>query len=72
MQTSSANAGAGSSVRWSGDRVLAEARRRTKELFTDNPRKVQSMLAALLEEAGWEEEEFIDLLCKDVVSRGTH
>jgi len=56
--------------RWSQERVLAEARRRTKELFTANSVAVQRMLADLLVEAGWEEDDFVDALCKDVIQNG--
>lgn len=58
--------------KWTEERVLAEARRRTKELFTDNSKRVQLMLAHLLVEAGWSEEDFIDALCQDAIRRGTH
>lgn len=54
--------------RWSEKQVLTEARRRTKELF--HPKAVQEMLASLIKEAGWNEEEFIDALCQDVIKRG--
>lgn len=59
-------------ARWSTDRVLSEARRRTKLLFTDNPKKVQAMFGHLVKEAGWTDEEFIDALCTDAIQRGTH
>lgn len=58
--------------KWSEERVLSEARRRTKELFTDNPKKVQLMLAHLMVESGWTDEEFIEALCKDTIRKGTH
>lgn len=54
--------------RWSENKVLAEARKRTKELF--HPKAVQEMLAGLLKEAGWSEDEFMDALCQDVIKRG--
>jgi len=57
-------------IRWSEARLLVEARKRTKELFTDNSVRVQKMLSNLLKEAGWNEEEFIDALCKDVIAHG--
>lgn len=59
-------------TKWSKERVIDEARRRTKELFTDNMKKIQHMLACLLDEAGWTEDEFIDALCQDAIQRGTH
>lgn len=57
-------------VKWSQEKVLAEARRRTKEHF--NSKGTQVMLSGLLKEAGWTEDEFIDALCQDVIRRGTH
>ena len=58
--------------KWSREKVIREARLRTRELFTDNSRRVQVMLAKLLEEAGWSEDEFIDALCQDVIKNGSH
>lgn len=55
--------------KWSSERVLAEARRRTKELF--NPKGTQKMLDGLLKEAGWSSDEFIDALCQDVIRKGS-
>jgi len=55
-------------VRWSQARLLNEARTRTKRLA--EPVKVQEMLGNLLIEAGWEEDEFIDALCQDVIKSG--
>lgn len=59
-------------MKWSREQVLSEARGRTKELYTDNPKRVQEMLAGLLAEAGWSEDEFIDALCQDVIRKGVH
>ena len=56
--------------KWTQEQVLREARKRTKELFTDNSKKIQTMLANLMVEAGWSEEEFIDALCQDVITKG--
>ena len=53
--------------KWPRTRVLSEARKRTKELFTDNSKRIQAMLADLIAEAGWTEDEFIDALCSDVI-----
>jgi len=60
------------SEKWPKEQVLDEARRRTRALCTDNSRRIQAMLAQLLEEARWSEEEFIDALCQDTIRRGTH
>jgi len=50
--------------RWSSERVLEAARRCTKELHTDNPKKVQLVLARLMVESGWDEDDFITVLCQ--------
>lgn len=57
--------------RWTTQRVLAEARRRTRELaaLDRSVCVVREMLANLLLESGWNEEQFIDALCRDVVRR---
>jgi hypothetical protein len=57
--------------KWSEERVLAEARRRTKALNAagdNDPQKMQAMLEALYVESGWEEEDFIWALNEDVVA----
>lgn len=59
-----------SAGRWSKDQVLSEARRRTKDEFSQ--RGTAKMLAELLAEAGWSSDEFIDALCQDVVRKGVH
>ena len=71
-QSQGCSVGVEDKPRWSAVRVLAEARSRTKALNTDNARQVSKMLAGLMEEAGWDEDEFIQVLCKDVIQRGTH
>lgn len=57
-------------VRWSEEKILAEARKRTKETFS--PKSTQVMLESLLQEAGWTNVEFIDALCRDVVKKWSH
>ena len=57
-------------VRWSEAQVLAEARKRTKELTVDHPSKLQKVLGNMLIEAVRTEEQFIDALCQDVIKRG--
>jgi len=58
-------------ARWSQERILAEARKRTAALSTeetsDNASRIQKMLDELVREAGWTDSEFIDALCKDVI-----
>ena len=58
------------SAKWTKDKVLAEARKRTRALMTDNTVRVQRMLDGLVKEAGWSEEEFIDALCADIIQNG--
>lgn len=57
-------------LKWSKDRVLKEARRRTREVKDQNHTRLQEALALLMTEAGWNEGDFIDALCKDVIARG--
>ena len=58
-------------TRWSQERILAEARKRTTDLSvditSDNASRIQKMLDELVREAGWTDAEFIDALCKDVI-----
>ena len=58
-------------ARLSQERILAEARKRTAALSTeetsDNASRIQKMLDELVREAGWTDSEFIDALCKDVI-----
>lgn len=50
--------------------ILEEARKRTKDLGAENSKEVQAMLASLLEEALWTEEEFNEVLLLDIISKG--
>lgn len=59
-------------LKWSKERVLKEARRRTREVKDQNQSRLQEALAILMKEAGWNENDFIEALCKDVMSRGAH
>ena len=59
-------------LKWSKERVLKEARRRTREVKDQNQSRLQEALAILMKEAGWKEDDFIDALCKDVMARGQH
>lgn len=54
--------------RWTQDRVLAVARQRTREL-THDLNKIQGMLAQLMVESGWSNEDFSNALCLDVIQR---
>lgn len=57
--------------KWGEERVLEEARRRTRALQAAgdaDPKKVQAMLEALYVESGWDEEDFIWALNEDVVA----
>jgi hypothetical protein len=47
--------------------VIQEARKRTREMSLDNSRRVRAMLEKLLIEAGWQEADFIDVLCQNVI-----
>ncbi len=57
-------------MRWEKEVVLAEARAITKQMTTDNPIRLRTALADLLLKAGWNDEEFIDALCQDVMQKG--
>lgn len=58
--------------KWTRDKVLQEARRRTKIINVENSKRIQVMLDELLVEAGWSENEFIETLCKDAMTNGLH
>lgn len=53
--------------RWPAAMVIQEARKRTREMSLDNSRRVRAMLEKLLIEAGWQEADFIDVLCQNVI-----
>jgi hypothetical protein len=53
--------------RWPAERLLQEARDRTKATKDDGEVAVQRMLSDLLVEAGWREGDFITVLLKDVI-----
>jgi hypothetical protein len=55
--------------RWTKERVLMEARRRTHQLSVENTIRLQSMLADLMVESGWIEHDFISVLCADIANR---
>jgi hypothetical protein len=57
--------------RWPIKHALAAARERTKSIRDAGgaTKQVQLMLESLMTESGWEESEFIDELCKDVIAR---
>lgn len=57
--------------KWTRDEVLAEARRRTAAMVVQTPNGVQKMLASLIAEAGWEDNELLDALTSDLVKRAT-
>ncbi len=57
-------------ARWPEQQVLAVAREKARALMGDGQNKqLQAELAAVLVEAGWTEEEFIDVLCKDLIAK---
>lgn len=63
------------SLKWPAHELLRAARERTKAFATDNEARTREMLAQLLEQAGWEEQEFLEALVHDVAPRkasGTH
>jgi hypothetical protein len=51
--------------RWAPERVLREARARTRALNAENARQVRDMLARLLAEASWSDEQFLKLIIGD-------
>lgn len=57
--------------RWPIKNTLATARQRTKSITArgGSSKEVQMMLEALMLESGWDEADFTDELCKDVISR---
>lgn len=55
--------------RWSQERVLKEARKRTHEQMVESAKQTQRLLDELLREAGWTNEEFLDAFIQDVVSK---
>jgi hypothetical protein len=58
-------------TKWPIKNALRAARERAKSI-TDgggDQKAVQRMLAGLMLESGWDEADFIDELCKDVISR---
>jgi hypothetical protein len=57
------------SVRWSEQRILEVARQRTHDLRTAESIRLTTMLAALMQEAGWEDSEFTDALCRDIMEK---
>jgi hypothetical protein len=56
--------------RWPTDKVLSEARRQAAELARKGTARIQRMLARLLQEAGWTEEDFLDAMVRDVAQHG--
>lgn len=57
--------------RWTREDVLGEARRRVAAMVDQTPENIKSMLESLVRESGWEGEEFLSSLCKDVVRRSS-
>jgi hypothetical protein len=59
--------------RWTEERVLAEARKRTMVLVDADAGKgvIQEALAALMQESGWTEEDYTKALNRDVARRGS-
>lgn len=57
--------------KWSREEVLAEARRRTAAMVLQTPISIQKMLESLVKEAGWGDNELLDVLVKDLVRRST-
>lgn len=57
-------------LRWPEQALLREARVRAKR--ESSAKDTQAMLASLLVEALWTEEEFIEALCQDVRRQGSH
>jgi hypothetical protein len=55
--------------RWATERLLSEARMRTRQIGLDAKPEVQQMLAALLDEAGWTRAQFVKALVADVEAR---
>jgi len=56
-------------IKWSTDLVLQAARERTRSITVTDSKGIQKMLADLMVESGWSEEDFIDALCEDVKRR---
>ena len=54
--------------RWPKDQVLKVARERTHSMSRLHQARVQRMLASLLREAGWSEEEFLNVFIDDVTA----
>jgi hypothetical protein len=54
--------------KWPAERVLRTARQRTHRLAAQNQARTQRMLAGLLQEAGWTEQDFLSALVQDVAS----
>ena len=50
--------------------MLRTARSRMRALVNDNNARIQQMLASLLVEAGWTEQEFLEALLADVQENG--
>ena len=62
-------------LRWPASRVLAAARERTQSIKSMDgwtSKQVQDMLELLMKESGWNEQDFMDELIKDVQSRNRH
>lgn len=55
--------------RWAAQRLLTEARTRTRRIGLDAKPEVQQMLVALLDEAGWTRAQFVKALVADVEAR---
>lgn len=57
--------------RWLAKRVLAAARERTASIKASGgtPTVVQAMLESLMNESGWNEDDFIKALIEDVEAR---
>ena len=56
--------------RWEATAVLRAARARMRELVNKNSALIQTMLADLLKEAGWSEQDFLDALVRDISENG--
>jgi hypothetical protein len=57
-------------VKWEPKDVLVTARARMRQIVNESNARVQTMLAALLVEAGWTEKDFLDALVQDIASNG--
>lgn len=57
--------------KWNREEVLNEARRRVAAMVIQTPGSIQKMLESLVAEAGWEDQELLNVLTGDLVKRAT-